>query len=85
MIIFGSIPFLLAALIFFALASGRVSASGCFLAGIWLCAAGVLALLTLVAFAEKSAGKSFADADLQFIAVCWVVLLLPWFLRRRRP
>jgi hypothetical protein len=41
-------------------------------------------LLTALALYEQSAGKSFAGADLRFVAGGWVLLLLPWLLRMGR-
>lgn len=64
--------------------NGRVGVGGCVLGAIWLCAALVLGLLTALALYEQSAGKSFAGADLRFVAGGWVLLLLPWLLRMGR-
>jgi hypothetical protein len=82
MIAAGSIPFVLAVLLAWAIMSGRLSTSGCLIVGIWICGALAVAALTLLAFAEQAAGKSFAERDLQFVAVCWLVLFLPWLARR---
>ena len=84
MFVFGSIPFVLAVLLAWAILSGRLSFGGCLLAAIWLCGAIILAALTALAFAEQAAGKSFAGADLRFVVIGWLILFLPWLLRSRR-
>jgi hypothetical protein len=85
MIAFGSIPFVLAAIVIWAIASGRLSAGSCLLVGFWVCLALAVAASTLLAFAEQAAGKPFSGKDLEFVAIAWAVLLLPWLSRRRRP
>jgi hypothetical protein len=83
LIAFDSIPFVLAVLLAFALMSGRLQLGSCLLVGIWLCGVLIVAGLTVLAFAEQAAGKSFAGKDLGFVSVCWGILLLPWLLRKR--